>query len=541
MVTSIIDYASVWHAEQEVVSRTPEGPIVITTYADIHRRSQYCALALQRLGVRKGSIVATLAWNTHRHMEAWYGIMGLGAVCHTLNPRLSVKDLAYIVNDAKDCVIMADITFVQLLEAFLPACPSVKAVVLMTDRQHMPRNTALNNPLCYESLLDDQVDKLPFRWETVDENDACGLCYTSGTTGNPKGVLYSHRSNFLQSMVVVQADSVPISSNTTLLAVVPMFHANCWSLVFSGPMTGARLVFPGPALDGPSVYQMIENYRVTISMGVPTVWLGLLQHLSQHSLRFSTLKLLVIGGSAAPRIMIEEFQKKYGVEVRHAWGMTELSPVGTMGGLKGTLGELSPDEIIDVKTGQGRPHIFCDMRLVDDGKKVLPHDGQAVGHLQVRGSIVVKQYFNITSPSTTDAEGWFDTGDVASIDTKGHMRISDRSKDVIKSGGEWISSIDLENAAMAHPAVTEAAAVAIPSDKWGERPLLVVTLKDGSGGSEQLRLQLLEHMVRQGIARYAVPDDVVFVKEIPHNATGKISKITLREMFKSHKAPRSQL
>ncbi|KAG2441432.1 hypothetical protein HYH02_010020 [Chlamydomonas schloesseri] len=516
-------------------------------------------------------------------MEAWYGIMGCGAICHTLNLRLSVKDLVYIANDAQDELVLADATMVPLLEKVLPGCPGVKHVVLLTDRLNMPPTSGLPPGVgvhCYEELLGAAAAAgggaalAEFRWTQVDENDACGMCYTSGTTGNPKGVLYSHRSNYLHAMLLVQADSLPLAASSCCLAVVPMFHANVWGLVFAAPLVGARLVLPGPYLDGASIYGLMQEYGVTMSAGVPTVWLALLNHCEEQGLTFSSLKMVAIGGAAAPLSMIEAFEVKHGVEVRHLWGMTELSPLGTLGdpkpaslggrtrppgGFRQQLQQLPGSDVSAAGAGssgsgsgtgadltsfrraylasklkQGRPHVLCDMRIVDDAGRELPHDGKSVGHLQVRGPATVARYFKAAQPAV-DAHGWFSTGDVASIDAWGNMAITDRSKDVIKSGGEWISSIEIENLAMGYPGVAEAAVVAIPDERWGERPLLVLVARPGVEPDAELREGVLRFLAER-LAKFAVPDDVVFVPQIPHNATGKVSKLTLRDMFKQHKS-----
>lgn len=537
VVTSILDYAAKVHGEQEVVSVSVEGAVERSTYRQVAVRAKLAALALKQLGVRRGDRVATLAFNTVRHLEAWYAISGIGAVCHTLNPRLFEEDLAYIINHAQDSIIMADTTFVGLLESLLPRCPSVQHVVLLTDERHMPKQCGLEQPLCYEDLLEEEAGNLAgFQWEAVDENAACGLCYTSGTTGPPKGVLYTHRSNFLHAFVVVMPDSLDLKSSSCVLAVVPMFHANSWGLAFAAPMVGARLVLPGPFLDGASVYKLLEEQHITHTAGVPTVCLGLVDHMEQHRLKLSSLRLLVVGGAACPRRLIDFFEAQHGVEVRQAWGMTELSPIGTVGAVKGSTAHLGREALTQLKLKQGRPHVLIDMRIVGDDGKELPWDGKAFGNLQVRGPHTVSKYFN-SDAAAADADGWFDTGDVATIDHLGHMQITDRSKDVIKSGGEWISSIEIENVAVGHPAVAEAAVIAIPDAKWGERPLLVVAPKPGQSPTRE---QLLEYLEGK-IARWWMPDDVVFVKEIPHTATGKISKLTLRKQFGSHHPPRSRL
>lgn len=544
LVTHALEYAAHWHKDQEIVCRTVEGPVTVNTYADLARRAKLCALALAHLGVGLGDVVGTFAWNTTRHLEAWYGIMGLGAICHTLNPRLSDRDITYIADHGEDKFILTDYTLLPTVLKISPQLPRLKAIIVLTDRQHMPSPSVVTNSpvpiMCYEQLLDHAVGGLErFRWPQLDEGTPCGLCYTSGTTGNPKGVLYTHRSNYLHALITVAPDMLALGAADTVLMVTPMFHANSWGISFSGPMVGARMVLPGPFLDGENIYALMDTYKVTISTGVPTVWLNLLLHVNKHNLKLRYIKRVCIAGSAPPRSMIETLEG-LGIDVRHLWGMTELSPLGTLGTLTlPQIGDgLSKQEVITIKEGQGRPHLFCDMRIVDDQGKQQPNDGKAVGHLQVRGPIVLERYHK-ADKLCVDANNWFDTGDVASIDTFGVMRIQDRSKDVVKSGGEWISSIQLENAAMGHPKVLEAAVVGIPHPKWGERPLLVVVPQPAfASGDASLKKELLKFMEgHPSVARFAVPDDIVFLEEIPHNATGKVSKLTLRQMFKHYKPP----
>lgn len=536
-VGAILDHAAKWHGEQEVISCNVEGDVSRSTYRQVHERARLCALALRRLGVRPGDRVATLGWNTVRHLESWYGIMGIGAVCHTLNPRLFDKDLEYIINHAQDCVIMADAAFAGLLDRLAPRCPSVRAVVFLCEDRHMPKRTELREALCYEELLEEERGHLQgFEWTQVPEDAACGLCYTSGTTGNPKGVLYSHRSNFLHALAVCLPDGLDLKSSTCMLPVVPLFHANSWGISFGAPLVGAKLVLPGPFLDGRSLFSLMERERVTHTAGVPTVWLGLMDFLERESLRLpAALAVLVVGGAACPRTVIDFFECKHGVEVRHLWGMTELSPAGTVGALKGTMGPLDREAVVQAKLRQGRPHFLTDMRIVDDAGNELPHDGRTAGNLQIRGPHVIERYYAAETPAV-DAAGWFDTGDVATINAMGMMQITDRSKDVIKSGGEWISSIEIENAAVGHPQVAEAAVIGIPDAKWGERPLLVIAPKPGQSPTKQDLLSFLDGK----IARWWMPDDVAFVKELPHTGTGKISKLSLRQQFNGYK-PKSRL
>ncbi|MAB13513.1 3-(methylthio)propionyl-CoA ligase [Parvibaculum sp.] len=532
-VTTIIDHAARFHGDREVVTRTIEGPIARTTYSEIHLRARKAAQALQKLGIEKGDVVATMAWNTARHLEAWYGIMGLGAVCHTLNPRLFAEQLIYIINHAEDKVIFLDLTFVPILEGIKDELPKVKAYVVMTDRAHMPE-TSLPNALCYEEIV--EAENGEFKWAEGDENDACGLCYTSGTTGNPKGVLYSHRSNVLHALAVNMGDALGMKSTDAMLPVVPMFHANAWGISFAAPAVGAKLVMPGANMDGESIYELLSTENVTATAAVPTVWLMLLQHLQKNKLELPHLERVVIGGSAAPRSMIEVFEKDYDVQVFHAWGMTEMSPMGTLGSLKAGMEDWPLDKQIDVKVKQGRAIYTVEMKITDDDGNELPCDGEAFGHLMVRGPAIAGAYLKGEGGNILDEDGWFDTGDVATIDESGYMQITDRAKDVIKSGGEWISSIELENLAVGHPKVAEAAVIGIAHPKWDERPLLIIVKNEGEDVSKE---DILDYMEGK-IAKWWMPDDVAFVDEIPHTATGKIQKLELRKMFKDYTLPTAQ-
>ena len=530
LIHRIIDHAGVQFATQEVVSRSIEGPVHRTNYAQVRARALRVAQRLAREGVQAGDRVATLAWNTWRHLESWYGITGVGAIYHTVNPRLFPEQIAWIVNHAADRIIMADLTFVPLLEALADRLPSVERYIIFTDAAHMPA-TKLKNAVAYEDWINEADGD--FRWAKFEENTAAGLCYTSGTTGNPKGVLYSHRSNVLHSMSLCNPDGIALSSRSAVLPVVPLFHANSWSLAFSAPMMGSKLVLPGMKLDGASLYEQMETEKVTHAAGVPTVWLMLLQYMEREKKRLSTVKRMIIGGSACPRAMLIAFERDQGIEVFHAWGMTEMSPVGSFGALKSQLADLKDDALYDLKSKQGYALFGVEMKITDDAGKRLPWDGKTFGRLKVAGFAVTKAYFGFEDQNLLDDEGFFDTGDVATIDVNGYMQITDRSKDVIKSGGEWISSIDIENLAVGHPDVAEAAVIGVAHPRWDERPLLVVVAKDGRTIEPDSVLKFMEGK----IAKWWMPDDVQVVKEIPHTATGKINKLKLREEFRAYKLP----
>jgi len=528
----IIDHAALYHGARPVITRSVEGPIVTTNYRDIRGRALKVAQALERDGIKLGDRVATMAWNTWRHLEAWYGIMGIGALYHTVNPRLFADQIVWIINHAEDRVMMVDLTFVPLVEKLADKLTTIERYIVLTDAAHMPQ-TKLKNAIVYEDWIG-AVDG-DFEWKSFDENTAAGMCYTSGTTGNPKGVVYSHRTNVLHSMIAVAPDAMGIAATDIVMPVVPMFHANCWGLALTTPMAGASMVMPGAKLDGASIYELLNTYKVSFTAAVPTVWLMLLQDLEKTGAKLPHLRKVVIGGSACPRAMTRTFQDVYGVEVCHAWGMTEMSPLGTLGSLKPEYADLSGEARLDVQQKQGHPPFGVEMKITDDRGNELPRDGKKFGRLKVRGAAITRRYFK-EDRDVLDDDGFFDTGDVATIDPHGYMQITDRAKDVIKSGGEWISSIDLENLAVGHPKVAEAAVIGVRHPKWDERPLLVIVLKKGESATKE---ELLAYM--QGkIAKWWIPDDVVFVDEIPHTATGKILKTELRQRFKDYRLPTVQ-
>jgi fatty-acyl-CoA synthase len=525
----IIDHAATNAGEQPVISRSIEGPMHTTNYAEIRRRALRVAQRLERDGVRLGDRVATLAWNSWRHLESWYGILGIGAIYHTVNPRLFTDQIVWIINHAEDRVIMTDVTFLPLLEKIADRLPTIERTIVYCDSAHMPQ-TSLRNAVPYEDWLAEADGD--FAWRSFDENTAAGMCYTSGTTGGPKGVVYSHRSNVLHAMTALRPDMIGLSGRDIAMPVVPLFHANGWAIGFAAPMAGAALVLPGQKLDGPSIYQLLNDYKVTCTAAVPTVWLGLLQDLEKTGGKLPYLRRVVIGGSACPRAMISTFQNEYDVEVTHAWGMTEMSPLGTTCSLKAEYATLKGDALLDVLQKQGHSPFCVEMKITDDQGRRISWDGKTFGRLKVRGPAVAKAYFKDDS-NILDEEGFFDTGDVGTIDRYGYLNITDRSKDVIKSGGEWISSIELENLAVGHPKVAEAAVIGVRHPKWDERPLLVIVLKPGEKASKEELLAFLEGK----IAKWWMPDDVTFVKEIPHTATGKILKTALRAQFKDYVLP----
>jgi len=527
LISGLIRHADRHHGDIEIVSRRVEGDMHRQTYREAHARSRRLAKALAAMGLQPEDRVGSLAWNGYRHFELYYAAAGSGMVMHTINPRLFPEQINWIVEDAQDRALFVDLTFVPLVKKHCRAKIAPERIVVMTDRAHMPAEA--EGWSCYEELLAAQDDR--FEWPALDEETAAILCYTSGTTGNPKGALYSHRSTLLHAYGICLPDAMCLSTRDTVLPIVPMFHVNAWGLPFAAPLVGSKIVFPGAALDGKSVYELFESERVTFSAGVPTVWGGLIQYLKQNNLKLSTLKRTIIGGAAVPPAMMRTLEDDYGVEVAHAWGMTEMSPLGCVGKLKGKHESLSADEKRAIREKQGRVVYGVDWKIVDGEGRELPWDGKAFGDLHVRGPWVVERYFKANSTALTD--GWFATGDVATIDPDGYLRITDRSKDVVKSGGEWISSIALENLAMAHPAVQEAAVVACKHPKWDERPLLIVVRKPGAKLDREELLAFYDGKV----ARWWVPDDVVFVDELPHTATGKLLKTELRARFAQHVLP----
>jgi fatty-acyl-CoA synthase len=522
LVHRFIDHAALNHQGAEIVSRDVEGPIHRTGYLQIRARAKALAKALKKRGIKPGDRVATLAWNTYRHLECWYGIAGMGAVYHTLNPRLHEEQIAWILNHGRARALFYDNCFAPIVQAIAPKSKHVEFfVALSADIAPIKMK---KKPLAYETLIQGKGD---FAWVAPEENSACGLCYTSGTTGDPKGVLYSHRSNVLTALIAGQSASLRMGPMDRVLPVVPMFHANGWAIPFIAPMTGASLVLPGPKLDGASVYELLEREKVTMTAAVPTVWLNLLEYLDRNKLKLLHLKRVCIGGAAVPRAMVEHFEDRYGVEVTHAWGMTEMSPIGARSSIKPPLDKLPRERQLDYKVKQGYPHFGVEMKITDDKGKERPRDGRSFGRLKVKGPNVARAYFKGVGKDAFDKDGWFDTGDVATIDSDAYMQITDRSKDVIKSGGEWISTIQIENLAMGHPSVAEAAVIGIAHPKWDERPLLIVVLKTGAAAD---KAALLTHLTGK-IAKWWLPDAVEFVDEIPHTATGKIRKTELRRRF----------
>ena len=532
LISAIAEHGSRFHGDREIVSVTGDNPRHRYTFRQAIDRSRQLANALDKLGLDHGDRVATLAWNDYRHLEIYYAVSGAGYVCHTVNPRLFPEQLIFIINHAEDRWIFVDAMFVPLLEKISEHIKDVEGFVVLTDAAHMPE-TSLPNVICYETLIADESAE--YAWPDLDENSASALCYTSGTTGDPKGVLYSHRSTILHAYAGIAPDALGLSSNDVVLPVVPLFHVNAWGIPYSTIMAGSKIVFPGPKMgDGEALCELIESEGVTLALGVPTVWLALLQYCSKAGKTLGSLQRTVIGGAAVPRSMIQEFRDVHNVEVRQGWGMTEMSPLGTINSQKAGLASLSDDDKLDLATKAGRGMFGCELRIVDDDGNSLPWDGVAYGALHVRGPWVCSDYFKLDGSAESHTEdGWFETGDVATIDANGFMAITDRTKDVIKSGGEWISSIELENTVMGHEGVAEAAVIGVAHPKWTERPLLVVVRAAGTNATRDELLAYYEGKV----AGWWIPNDVQFVDELPHTATGKVKKIELRKQFADYSFP----
>lgn len=525
LISDLLTHAEQYHPFGEIVSRTVEGPLHRYTYRDAGKRTRQLANLLQSLGVSKGDRVATLAWNGFRHYELYFATSGIGAVIHTVNPRLFPEQIEYIINHAEDKILCIDLSFLPAVQQLCPRLPKLKHLIVLTDEKHLP-TSGLDNALCYEVELAKHNDE--FTWPRFDDQTAAALCYTSGTTGNPKGVLYSHRSQVLHAYASVQPDAMNLSSGSCVLPVVPMFHVSAWGTPYACTMVGAKLVFPGAKLDGASLSELIETEKPDFLLGVPTVWLGLLDYLRQNDKILSSVHTVVVGGSAAPLAMIKEFQERHDVFLMHAWGMTELSPLGTLANPSARLMAMPLEQRYQYQRKQGRPVFGIQLKIVDSEGNRLPHDGKAFGRLMVKGPWVIERYY-LAEKSALE-NGWFDTGDVATIDDEGFMQIVDRTKDVIKSGGEWISSIELENVAVGHPDVQEACVVGVPHPKWDERPLLLVIAKPGHTPQRDDLLAFFEGKV----AKWWIPDDALVVKELPHTATGKLLKVNVRETHQQH-------
>ena len=536
LISSLIDFAERHHSDGEIVSRRVEGDLHRYAYKDLAVRARQVANALDGMKIGFSDRIATLAWNGYRHMELYFGVSGSGRVLHTLNPRLHPDQVVWIANHAEDQVLCFDASFLPIVQAVHTRCTTIKHFIMLCDADKLPQDSGIPNLMSYEAWIGNQSSN--YTWPVFDENSASSMCYTSGTTGNPKAALYSHRSTVLHAYAAALPDVMNLSARDSVLPVVPMFHVNAWGIPYSAALTGCKLVFPGPALDGKSVYELLESEKVTFAAGVPTVWQMLLGHLQAGGLKFSTLKRTVIGGSACPPAMITAFNDVYGVDVLHAWGMTEMSPLGTLCTLKNKHLALSKEEQMKIKLKQGRAIYGMDMKIIDEAGKELPRDGKAFGDLLVKGPWIVTEYFKQSeepSPTSPLIDGWFPTGDVATIDPDGYLQITDRSKDVIKSGGEWISSIDIENIAVAHPAVAMAACIGVYHPKWDERPILAVVKKPGFEVSRDALIAFYEGKT----AKWQIPDDVVFVDAIPIGATGKMQKNKLRDVLKDYKLPQS--
>jgi fatty-acyl-CoA synthase len=528
-VDTFLDHAATWQPTREIVSRDAGGVVTRTNYAEVHALAKRVSAALARAGIGQGDRVATMGWNTHRHVAAWYGATNMGAVLHTLNPRLFLEQIAYIANHAGDRILLADPNCADTIAQLLPHTPGIERVIFLCDAAGMPHTDYA------ATAFDDWIAGEPaeYAWGGFDENLACGLCYTSGTTGNPKGVLYSHRSNYLHTMMTLQADALALSARDTVLLVVPMYHANAWGVVYSAPAVGAKLVLPGPQMDGQSICDLIEQEGVTYSAAVPTVWQGLLHYLRSSGRKLETLQRVTIGGSAVPEILVRAFRDDFGIEVVQGWGMTETSPLATLSSPTAEVAAMDDDAQVAHKIKQGRLMCGLKFRLTDDADAPLPHDGETFGRLKIKGPTIVAGYFGGEGGEILDADGYFDTGDVATIDQRGYMTITDRAKDVVKSGGEWISSIEIENIAAGHPAVALAAVIGIAHPKWDERPILLCQLKPGEAAAKEDLTGFLDGK----IAKWWMPDDVVFVDEIPLGATGKIDKKLIRQRMTGYRLP----
>ena len=526
LISSIVEHADINFHDREIVSVTADESLHRYTYKECFQRVRKLANALEKLGLSEGDRVATMAWNDYRHLESYYAIGGAGYVCHTINPRLFPEQIIFMINHAEDKWLMIDPMFIPLIEKIASQISDVKGFIVMGD-EGSTKDTTLKNVISYEALIKDESDQ--FEWPLLDERAAMGLCYTSGTTGDPKGVLYNHRATILHAYALIAPDAMNLSNRDCVLPVVPLFHVNSWGSPYGAMMVGAKIVYPGPKMaDGETLYNLMEEEKVTVSLGVPTVWLVLLQYAAKNNLKLNSLQRTIIGGAAVPESMIRDFHDNHDVFVQQAWGMTEMTPLGTVMSMKHGMEDLTHDEIIALQTKQGRGMFGVEMRIVDDNQAILPWDGVAFGALQVRGPWVCSDYYRLDgSADAHTGDGWFDTGDVAKIDPEGYMQITDRTKDVIKSGGEWISSIEIENTAMGHPGVAEAAVIGVAHEKWTERPILIVVKAKDTSVDKQDILSFLEGK----IAKWWMPDDVIFIEEIPHTATGKIKKTALREQF----------
>ena len=536
VIPDLLEYAAAHHGNREIISRRLEGDIHRYTYRDALLRSKQLAVALQQLGVQPGDRIATLAWNTYRHFECYYGISGIGAICHTVNPRLYREQIEYIINHAEDCYVFLDACFAQLLEPIADQLTTVKGFILLIDEDQMP-DTSLPNVSCYETLINtsEVTEALPnFNWPALSQDSAACLCYTSGTTGNPKGVLYSHGSTVLHAFASRNPDALNISTDTVVMPVVPMYHVCAWGMPYIAPMSGATLVLPGEGMDGKSLHELIELADIDLMLGVPTVWLGLIDYLKRNNLRMDSVKTVGVGGSASPRSLVETLDKEYGVYLLPIWGMTETSPLATLGAPTKAMQSMSDDERYRLQTTAGKPMFGIHLEIFDEDDQPVAHDGTSRGLLRVRGPWVLTAYFKNEKPDSffIDKNGnqWFDTGDIAVIDNNSYLQIVDRAKDVVKSGGEWISSIDLENAAVGHEAINEACVIGVKHPKWDERPLLFLVKNEDASVSKEDVYQYLESKV----AKWWLPDDIIFVEELPHTATGKLQKRTLRDEYQNY-------